>query len=277
MRVRATLSTATVILLPILAVLTLHGLGDQPWLRVDWTDLGGWLARAPLEDALAALLRYAGLAAGYYLAGSTLLYLMALASGTGRLIRITGLMTLPVVRRMADRVVAGTTMAAVLTAPLVGWAVDQTPTSSPVPIAVDYLPDAYLTDPYVPDPYRTPYPAAPYSAPYPAAPSTTSTVPAAVPEIASIPTVPGFEESNAIGESTELSARGTVEVVVRSGDHLWSLAAARLAGLLGRPAADHEVGPYWVQVVESNRGRIRSGDPDLIFPGEVILLPAVGG
>jgi hypothetical protein len=28
-------------------------------------------------------------------------------------------------------------------------------------------------------------------------------------------------------------------------------------------------------VIKENRGRLRSGDPDLIYPGEVVLLPPV--
>ncbi|MDP3983488.1 MAG: hypothetical protein Q8Q52_00585, partial [Acidimicrobiia bacterium] len=66
---------------------------------------------------------------------------------------------------------------------------------------------------------------------------------------------------------------GDLEVVVERGDHMWGLAKARLAVLLGRPPTDSEIAPYWQRVVEVNRDRIRSGDPDLIFPGEVLVLP----
>lgn len=61
--------------------------------------------------------------------------------------------------------------------------------------------------------------------------------------------------------------------VVHPGDHLWKLAAGRMKEALGRTPTDTEVAPYWVEVVEANRDRIRSGDPDLIFPGEEIVLP----
>jgi nucleoid-associated protein YgaU len=66
--------------------------------------------------------------------------------------------------------------------------------------------------------------------------------------------------------------------VVR-GDNLWAIASARLAEVRGRRAAelsDREVAAYWVTVVEANRG-LRSGDPDLIYPGEVVELPPVSG
>lgn len=62
-------------------------------------------------------------------------------------------------------------------------------------------------------------------------------------------------------------------VVVAPGDHLWKLSERHLENLLGRTPTDAEVAPYWVEVIEANRDSIRSGDPDLIYPGEVIVLP----
>ncbi|MGH8945305.1 MAG: LysM peptidoglycan-binding domain-containing protein [Acidimicrobiia bacterium] len=63
-------------------------------------------------------------------------------------------------------------------------------------------------------------------------------------------------------------------VVVEPGDHLWKISASRLGGELGRDASDGEVWPYWRAVIEANVSRLRSGDPDLIYPGEVIELPS---
>jgi nucleoid-associated protein YgaU len=62
-------------------------------------------------------------------------------------------------------------------------------------------------------------------------------------------------------------------VVVKPGDHLWKISAYRLTGELGRDASDGEVWPYWRAVIETNVSRLRSGDPDLIYPGEVVELP----
>ncbi len=62
-------------------------------------------------------------------------------------------------------------------------------------------------------------------------------------------------------------------VVVKPGDHLWKISDARLDQALGRPAGPEEVAPYWRSVIEVNRERLLSGDPDLIYPGEVISLP----
>ncbi|HEV3400170.1 MAG TPA: LysM peptidoglycan-binding domain-containing protein, partial [Actinomycetes bacterium] len=64
--------------------------------------------------------------------------------------------------------------------------------------------------------------------------------------------------------------------VVR-GDNLWSIAKEHLTarGGSGEPT-NREVADYWIRVVEENRDRLRSGDPDLIYPGEEITLPPVG-
>lgn len=64
-----------------------------------------------------------------------------------------------------------------------------------------------------------------------------------------------------------------LSVVVKPGDHLWKISATHLRGVLGREAADAEIWPYWRTVIEANEDRLRSGDPDLIYPGEVIELP----
>ena len=72
------------------------------------------------------------------------------------------------------------------------------------------------------------------------------------------------------------SRAGATIVEVERGDHLWKISERRLDDVLGREPADTEVSPYWRQVIEVNRAGLRSGDPDLIFPGEVITLPGAG-
>ena len=56
------------------------------------------------------------------------------------------------------------------------------------------------------------------------------------------------------------------------GDNLWTIAR----GALGGTAADAEVAPYWNALIAANRSRLRSGDPNLIYPGEVLGLPDRG-
>lgn len=61
------------------------------------------------------------------------------------------------------------------------------------------------------------------------------------------------------------------QVVVVRGDHLWKISERHLDAT----APGSRVSPYWLEVIEVNRPNLRSGDPDLIFPGEVIVLPEV--
>jgi nucleoid-associated protein YgaU len=58
-------------------------------------------------------------------------------------------------------------------------------------------------------------------------------------------------------------------VVVAKGDHLWKISARSL----GDHATESEIAPYWRDVIRLNTPNLRSGDPDLIYPGEVVALP----
>jgi len=60
-------------------------------------------------------------------------------------------------------------------------------------------------------------------------------------------------------------------VTVVKGDHLWKISARHL----GSEADDGDIAPYWRTVIEVNTPNLQSGDPDLIYPGEVIEMPAV--
>lgn len=60
--------------------------------------------------------------------------------------------------------------------------------------------------------------------------------------------------------------------VVREGEHLWSIASDHAGDQLGSAATTKEVVDYWRRLIELNRHRLFSGDPDLIHPGEVVLL-----
>jgi hypothetical protein len=67
------------------------------------------------------------------------------------------------------------------------------------------------------------------------------------------------------------------EVVVRPGDNMWDLTASHLEEHLGDAPTNSEIVPAWLDVIEANRESIRSGDPDLIYPGEILELPLLDG
>jgi hypothetical protein len=62
--------------------------------------------------------------------------------------------------------------------------------------------------------------------------------------------------------------------LVRPGDHLWKIAGEHLQIVLERAPTQDEHARYWLEVIDAARSVIRSGDPDLIYPGEEIPLPA---
>ena len=91
----------------------------------------------------------------------------------------------------------------------------------------------------------------------------------------------GLAMATRAGETTFIpveirpSSKPTLTVVVKRGDHLWKLSATHLADLLQREVANQEISPYWRDTIEANRDLLRSGDPDLIYPGELVVLPAI--
>jgi hypothetical protein len=65
---------------------------------------------------------------------------------------------------------------------------------------------------------------------------------------------------------------------VVEGDNLWTISRDHLARVTNRRSSelsDHEIASYWLRVIAVNRTSLRSGDPDVIFPGELIMLPPV--
>jgi hypothetical protein len=259
-----------------LAVFALHRLGGVDGFAIPRHDLGRWLQQTPSEEVLLAGVRLATLLLAWWLLGSTLLYLAARVARLHGTAAALGWATLPAVRRWADRAAAVSIVAA--TALGIGRpaAADPPPTTSPttasVVIDADHR-DAVSVPSRPPSSVRTghsldptPVPSAPPRDPAPApapAPTTAPLVPPAGP-LAPPPTV-----------SPPAPTAGTTQTVTR-GEHLWSIAARRVATATGKSPADltaADVAPYWLRVVEVNRPRLHSGNPNLVFPGEVVALP----
>jgi hypothetical protein len=96
--------------------------------------------------------------------------------------------------------------------------------------------------------------------------------PAYVPGTAGAPSAPR-QPGPAPGQQTP---SGLHEV--ERGENLWEISRNHLASVTGRNPAEigtREVAAYWLRVVVANRARLRSGNPDLIYRGEFVRLPAV--
>src|SRR6266542_1127459 len=67
---------------------------------------------------------------------------------------------------------------------------------------------------------------------------------------------------------------------VVQGDNLWTISRDHLAAVTNRRSSDlsdHEIATYWLRVIAVNRSSLRSGNPDVIFPDELIMLPPTSG
>jgi hypothetical protein len=227
-------------------------LGSREPFTVPLDDLPAWLRAADPSAAVAACVRVLALAAAGWLLATTLLYLVARLSLIARLapsptaLHTIQWVVLPVVRRVVDRAVV-LVAAGAFAAPAVAASVDP-PSSLPT----------------VRDGHAVTVSA---TAPAPAF-STPATVVAGTPPNVVVPVV---------AASSTASSEATTATVARD-DNLWDLSAARLAAGTGRLRAEldnGEIARYWIRVCDANRGRVRSGDVDVIYPGEVIVLPPI--
>jgi hypothetical protein len=246
-----------------LAVIALlHRLGAEPWLRVDWSDLDGWLRHARPEDALAAAVRAVALALAYWVLTTTVLYLTARLMRAGAALRGVEWATIPAVRRVVDGAVA----VSIATASIAGPAapgVAQVPT----PVVVEIDDEGRPMPPGV----ATTVDDDAASSPLPPGP-----IPPGLDRVGWAPTPAGMAPT---GTAPAVDAAGTrphpstASVVVEPGDNLWVISARHLERVTGTSVDGGTIVRYWRRVVDANRDRLRSGDPDLIYPGESVLLP----
>ena len=233
------------------AVLALHRLGRVDGFAIPRHDLGRWLEQTPSEDVLLAGLRLAALVAAWWLLGSTLLYVGARVTRMHGAARALSWATLPVVRRWADRAAAVSILAAsTLGAARPAGAEPPPTTTAPSAVVVDVDHRDRSTRPDLPPATTSPPPGGTRPPVVPIAPFTP----------APAPTAPGAEGTH----------------TVTAGEHLWSIAAAAVAARTGRSAEDlspADIASFWVRLVERNRARVRSGNPSLVYPGEVLELP----
>ena len=240
-RPKARPALALLVAVEVAAVVALHRLGGVDGFTIPRHDLGRWLQQTPSEDVLLAGMRLAALLTAWWLLGSTLLYVAARVARLRAAAHAVGWATPPVVRRWADRALAVSIVAAGALGAARPAAADPPPTTTaPAPVVVDIDHRDRATRPDVP-------------------PATART-PAAAPVVPVAPSAPATAATH----------------TVTLGDNLWSIAAATIAVRSGRSVEDlspADIAPYWARLVERNRARVRSGNPSLVYPGEVLELP----
>jgi hypothetical protein len=232
-------------------VIGLHQAGDFPGLNVDWADPIGWAAGYPRELVIGAFLRQLGLILGYWVMASTAAYA---AARLGKMpVRWPRFVTLPLARRLVDRAVATSLAVSLLGSPLIPAA-----TTEP-PVVFEAFGDG-IPVPHV----RVINPS----------PADTSLSPPA--SDAGIAPVPELDQD--VAEPTAppvvIIASEATHIVVE-GDNLWAIAAAHLSLEAGSEVGSECIAGYWRKVIDRNRTTLRSGDPNLIYPGEMIALPAI--
>lgn len=85
----------------------------------------------------------------------------------------------------------------------------------------------------------------------------------------------GLRQVGAMAEGPGPAAREHASHRVTAGESLWSISRGALAEEWEREPTDTEVLAYWRRTIEHNRDRLADPDnPDLLFPGDEIMLPA---
>jgi hypothetical protein len=224
-----------------LAVAGLHRLGSVDGFAIPRHDLARWLRDSPSEDVLLAGIRLAALVAAWWLLATTLAYVAARLAHLHGAARAVGWVTCPAVRRWVDRAAALSIMTASALGATRPAGADPPPTTGPAPrpvvIDLDHRDRSGVAD-LPPVSVRTGH-----SIDVPPVPA----APIPPPMSATPPPAPTPVRTHRIA----------------SGEHLWSIAANHAT----------DVAPYWWRLVELNRPHLRSGDADLVYPGETIELP----
>ncbi len=227
----------------------------------------------PLLVAISAL-RLVALAIGAGLLAITALGIAGRAAGAARLVSQLDRWTPPSLRRILDGAL-GVGLAASIGMSSLPAGADPTPAPA---TTLRRLPDA------APPPLdanaqttilrRLPDAAAGLAPP--AGPAAAPTPPLPNPTVPTTTTVPATPTSRGDGPQPTVGPRAGIgrEVVVGPGDSFWRLAERHQAQRLGRSPTDTEVAACWTQLVALNRHRlVVPGNPDLLFPGQIVHLP----
>lgn len=248
-------------------------------------------AHDPFEVAM-VVARLGALGLAWYLAGVTSISVLARLLRAARLVRVADALSVGPVRMLVQQALGvglatGVVLSVVPSAPphapgaaAVTSAPSLEPSVSTPVVAVPVLAapeDPLRTGPPEPALSETPAPV-PSAAPSPV-PSPVPSPPMVVEPTTSPAPAVSPEPSESSQPPTATGPAPTVaEVTVRAGDHFWSLAESAVASHLGRAGTEQEVAAHWRTVVDANADRlVVPGNPDLLLPGQVVLVPSPGG
>ncbi|MCU1429976.1 MAG: hypothetical protein JWL83_3976 [Actinomycetia bacterium] len=237
-----------------------------------------WWVNAPVPSLAGTLGWWIAFALASWCAITTITCVASRAFPALRALRVLDVCTAPAVRRAVDRALAlSLALGTISTVAVAGAAMPASATTTTTmaerrpPVVVRVTPDGKI----VVEPGSKPSATTATTAPTPTTTSrlTTNMPPATHRRPASEPRPPKPPEPAATaGRRVRTPARPDLYTVV-PGDNLWHIAAARLAAANRRVPTDEEIAPYWQRVVAANRSTLRSGDPNLIFAGELVTLP----
>ncbi len=211
---------------------------------VDPSTWANWFTETSTVDLPFAFIELIALVCVWYLVGVTGLAVVARLIRVSSLIEVSDAITIPFVRKLVRRSL-DLTLVGVLTLPNSALAAPAGDVDD-VPVMRHQTTTTTTTTTKVPD-IRTTDPQNEYA---PSGP---------------ISFVRGGQTSRAPQTWT-----------VKPGDNLWLVAESTLSTARDGQVEDGELVSYWRAVVDVNRSSLRDhNNPDLIFPGQVLILPPV--
>ncbi len=230
-----------------------------------------WAATGDPLTVVMGGLRVVALGLAWYLTGVTSISVIARRLRSAQLVRVADALSFGPIRTLAQQAVGVSLAAGVLVTAVPG--VDaghrgDTIAGGDVAVAAPIEVEGVDTRAAAPSGLALREPAAP---PVPA-PSGAAT---SAPEVVDVPltamTVPPGGPSSDEAVTARMRERR-----VEPGDHFWSIAATEVADHLGRPGSEDEVIDHWEVLVAANADRlVVRGNPDLLLPGQRLLLPEV--
>jgi hypothetical protein len=231
-------------------------------------DLSAWLDRTPPEVMAVAIVRLVALAAGWYLAVCTLALALTRPLGRTRVASAAARATPAVIRRL----VAGGGGLGLAAGTLVGGlsSMGMAPTAlSPRPAAASIV--GAMQDPGPPTATMTRGPRDMPTAVMTRLPA--EDMPTAVMTRLPATDAPPASRGPPAHATVDAAAAAPVSWTVEAGDSFWSIAAETVAPA-GDARDDRRVICYWRRLVEVNRGRLLDpGNPDMLVPGQELVLP----